>query len=472
MSYNFFVQKQIKCHKVLFIVAVAQMALSVYLILVMSDNISRFGYAGKVFRKMNSENLVYVTRTVNDNFENDFKEDELFEQFDALRTEYLQNGDNIVTATDKAWKDLGNPDANFEKINSDDISDMPYLKDTLYMETTPFITTNDPDESGSVVAVDSELSKLINYDVNQGKWLDNAQSTDKMIDVVVADNTRYKLNDILPIYDYELSFDDANDEIKYNIVDNGYKARIIGILDYGDASLDMTNTCTWLDSFNLYDMIGRYEENTLIALKEDMEECYKAYGVTEKKLDHTYVIAHLEDKIGEKQYDEIEDYLAKKRMAGVDMERIYSNTVDLERNEFSNSLIPTLAAGIFSIFSIIAISIFQMQYMNRKYQIYYYCGMEKGKEVVIQMLYSLFISTTAMILAFGIYISSGVIKYRSVIAAARKNGISENTISSWYSLSDYVHINFGAVIIIFVLTALIMLFSTMLCAFSVRYGKD
>ncbi|SFC88105.1 hypothetical protein [Ruminococcus albus] len=472
MSYNFFVQKQIKCHKVLFIVAVAQMALSIYLILVMFDNISGFGYAGKVFRKMNSENLMYITRTVNDNFENDFKEDELFEEFDALRTKYIQSGENFVTATDKAWTDLGDPDMHFGKIKSEDISDMPYLKDTWYMETTPFITTDDPDESGSVVAVDRELSKLIKYDVDQGKWLDKAQSTDKLIDVVVADNTRYKLNDIVPIYNYELSFDDANEKIKYNIIDKGYKARIIGILDYGDASLDMTNTCTWLDSLNLYDITGRYEENTFIALKEDMDKCYEAYGVTEKDLDHTYVIAYLDEKISEKQYNEIEDYLAKKRMAGVDMERIYSNTVDLERNEFSNSLIPTLAAGIFSIFSIIAISIFQMQYMNRKYQIYYYCGMEKGKEVVIQMLYSLFISTTAMILSFGIYIVSGIIKYCNATAAARKKGVPENMISAWYSLSDYIHISFGAVIIIFVLTALIMLFSTMLCAFSVRYGKD
>lgn len=472
MRYNFFVQKQIKCHKVLFVVAVAQMALSIYLILVMFDNINSFGYAGKIFRKMNSDNLMYITRTINDNFENEFKEDELFEQFDALRTKYIQNGENFVTATDKAWKDLGDPDLHFEKIKSDDISDMPYLKDTWYMETTPFITTNDPDESGSVVAVDSELSKLMNYNLSKGKWLDKAHSSDNLIDVVVADNTRYKLNDIVPIYDSEISFDDTNNEIKETIIDKGYKARVIGILEYGEASLPMTETCSWLDSLNLYNLIGRYEENTLIALKEDMGKCYEAYGITEGELDHTYLIANFEENIGEKRYNEIEDYLSKKRMAGIDMERIYSNTIDLERNEFSNSLIPTLAAGIFSVFSIIAISIFQMQYMNRKYQIYYYCGMEKGKEVVIQMLYSLFISITAMILAFGIYIGSGIVKYRRVLAAAREKDLPEDMISAWYSLSDYVHISFAAVIIIFVLTVLIMLLSTMLCAFSVRYGKD
>lgn len=472
MNYYYFVKKQIKSHKILFFVAVAQMALSIYLILVLFDNINSFNYASKLFKKFDSGNLLYVTRTVNDNFEKDFEEDTLFENIIDLRTEYMNNGMNFYDANEKAWEELGDPDRDYVKIKEDDIRDMPYLENVSYMEKTNFITTYDPGDSDTVVTIDKEMCDLLNYELKSGKWLNKAESTNKTIDVVVANNTKYKLNDTIPIYTYENFFDETKEEMQYNIVDKGYKAKVIGILNYGDASLEMTDTDTWLDAFNLYNMIGRYNENTLIALKEDMNECFKEYGVTDRELRHTYVLTSFPENLNDEQYNEINDYLSKKRMVGVSMKRIYSNTIDYERNNFSNSVMPTLAAAVFAVFSIISISIFQMQYMNKKYQIYYYCGMEKGKEVFIQMFYSVIIIAAAMLISFGIYIGSGFIRYCQAIYRAKESGTTKQVIHSWYSISDFIHINSWAIIIIFILSVIITLLSTILCTFTIKYGKD
>lgn len=148
--------------------------------------------------------------------------------------------------------------------------------------------------------------------------------------------------------------------------------------------------------------------------------------------------------------------------------RLYSNTMDKEKTNMSELIVPALAAVLFSVLSITAISVFQMQISVRKFRIYYYCGMEHGKDIIIHICYLISVIITSLIISVIAYFIIGLFEYTQRIETLTSIGFSFDEARTWTSISDYVKVTPGSVSALLIIAVIIATVSSSMCGVSFK----
>lgn len=464
MNYGFFVKNQIRHHRFLFIAGAVQIAAAFVLILMLFSELSGFFSASGMFAHLNSGSYLFITATSSRIADNNELSLIYNEQFAQLINKFMEEDPDIsiLQAADKAREQIGEDPSLDNNINESVIAETPYYDDICMIYVSDLLADD------LIRAMSPALANSLNVDMRSGKWLDNAASTSDTIDIVVFKNTMHSVGDIIPI-----KYTVYNNETQTSEwADTGYSARVIGICEYDQNCPEFGTTATSFDSMNLYDLTENYGmENICAALHTDLQPLLDKYGYSNaESRQYMGAIIKLKDDLSAEQISEAKQYLTQNRYSAESMTRFYGNTIDAERNSASNIAVPAVVAGCFSILSISAISVFQLQNSTKKFRIYYYCGMESGKEKYIHMLYILCMTLSGALISIAAYEGIGFYGYVHRINALCGSGYSLRQAQSWTSLKDYIYIAPLSVGFVFLLAIVINIVSTVIC--TAAKGKE
>ena len=315
-------------------------------------------------------------------------------------------------------------------------------------------------DSLTVRAMSRAFADDLNINMRYGSWFSPTDDNDNIIDVVILKNTEYSVGDT-----FSLTFFQYNEELdSLENIDTGFTARVIGICEYSQSSPLFGVTSSSFDSLTFQDFTLDYGEvNICVAIDEDIAALLKKYDLNQGiNASSSEAIIKLDS---DADVEQAKSYLSKLRYSSESMTRFYSNTLDKGLENLSSALVPTVVAVCFCILAITAISVFQLQTSANKFRIYFYCGMERGKNKYIHFIYLSIMTVCAVLLALAAYFAICFYECVQRIYSLCEAGYSYEQVQSWTSINDYIQLPVLSIVILVVLSALIFLASTVACIF-------
>ncbi len=466
MNLNFFTNCQIKHHIFSFLMAVVQVSVAFLLILTLFADYSSFFANTKMFKDLDTSRYLIVENSMERlqeaEKELDKWDERFYEMLDKNSKEHpeLNDSENYDMTYEQMKKEVAKLDINpylAEYINENELRETPYFSDICAIYETN-LSAAYKGEFAAVSGITEKFAQKLNMKMRSGNWLTSSDSKAKTIDAVVFKNTLFKVGDTIPLKNFDHGYNDT-----------AYEIRIIGICDYSCGIPTFGTNSTSFDTMNLSELTDNMGvENYILALTDDFTEIHKEIDLDFFPID-TGLILELQEDLTEQQIAEAENYLTQKRYSYASMPVIYGNTLDVERNNASTMLIPMIIASVFSILAITAVSVFQMENSRRKFKIYYYCGMKKGQERNIHILYLGKIMLSGIVLSGISYIIIGLAGYLKRISDLCESGYDFNLAKSWTSINEYIHISAVSVAMIVVLSVVISLVSTFICSLTTKY---
>ena len=458
MNYSFFVKNQIRHHRFLFLAGAVQIAAAFLLILMLFSEFAGFFSDSRMFSKLNSDNYLFITATNSRIMQNNEKKMIYDEQFSQVINDLVEKYPDMsaIEAADKTREQIGEDPTIDNNIDISVISQTPYYDDICMIYSSEFVV----DELIRVIS--PEFAENLTPDMRSGEWFSKTDTKDKSIDIVIFKNTNHSIGEIIPILYY--AYDNETQTGEW--ADTGYSARVIGICEYDQNCPEFSQSSSSFDSMTLYELTENYGmENICVAVDDDLGPLLDEFGCNEPKYkQYMGAIIKLNSDLTAEQLEEAKQFLTQKRYSADSMTKFYGNTIDIERNAASDLAIPAAVGCCFSILSISAISVFQHHNSKKKFMIYYYCGMESGKEKYIHMIYILYMTLCGILISIAAYIGIGLYGYVHRIYGLCESGYSIEQVQSWTSLKDYIYISPLSIGLLLILALIINIVSTLVCS--------
>ncbi len=460
MYYSFFVKNQIRHHRFLFLAGAVQIAAAFLLILMLFSEFAGFFSDSRMFAKLNSDNYLFVNATASRIFQN-FKKHEIYsERYSEIMSDLMEKNPDMsqIEAADKTREQIGEDPTSDNDIDISVVSQTPYYDDICMIYFSDFYT-----EVGVCIrGLSREFANNLTPDMRSGKWFSKTDTKDKNIDIVIFKNTNHSVGEIIPILYSGYNYEKQTGEW----IDTGYSARVIGICEYDQNCPQFSQSSSSFDSLTLYELTENYgEENICVAVNDDLGPLIEEYGCIEPEYqEYMGAIIKLNSDLTAEQLEEAKQFLTQKRYSADSMTIFYGNTIDIERNAASDLAVPAAVGCCFSILSISAISVFQHHNSKKKFMIYYYCGMEYGKEKYIHMIYILYMTLCGLLISIAAYVGIGLYGYIHRIYGLCECGYSIEQAQSWTSLKDYIYISPLSIGLLLILALIINIVSTLVCS--------
>lgn len=459
MNNNFFVDLQIKHHKGIFYLGVLLFTVTFVMLFALFAQLNAYFKTTKTFRNVNDSHILYTTSTFSRYKENRIKMDEWEENLSNLRNVYISNNPSLSfdEATEMAIEQIGDPPEN--NITNEDLKYVPEIESVWYCGATDIEY-----ESGMIYAISNDFADRLSYDMKKGKWLSESKSENNIIDVVVIKNSRYDIGDIIPLSIWQKVGDD---EIELKTID--LSARVIGICDYDYDLLSLNVGSNDFISLS-FNHLSFSSENLLLSNYEDIKPYLHMYNLYETPAS-TGLVVKLKDNLSSEKIESAYDHLTQRRISAISFEQIYRNTINEEKSNFGKRIILFVIAALYSIISIISLSVFQLYRNKKQYKIYYICGMPIRDYMKIHLLYELKSIILSLILSSFISLIMSTFEYVKKYASYIEYGYNESEISAWISFKDFIYITPITLIGILGLALIIVIISTLICSYVYNIEK-
>ena len=321
------------------------------------------------------------------------------------------------------------------------ISQTPNLEKVYTYSRSDFIT----DEVNNVIFISQDTAKTLNYRMQSGQWLSDANKATDHLNLVVNSTSAYNINDKVKLECY--CTDGTTKEVDAVIVGKTREKCFLspGMTVGGSFSFSSTDQ---LDS--IISQSTDFVDSPFMCISDEYSD--KLLEGVIKEQEQNFII-ELKKDMSEEEYKNTTAFFQDNGIFFLDFDDLYSNS----RNEFHMLLKQkTVLIGfsvLISFIGLISFIILIIYKETRIKKLYSIVGMNNTEYRMIYLVYTLIMITLSLLLFILFLVMLGLNDYNSFISSGAYNYYVNNGITFNVHYLDFVNIPFKYILSAFGITS-------------------
>lgn len=323
-----------------------------------------------------------------------------FENGKISESEYQDKLNMISSDKEKAISDAGLENVLY---SSPDISLLPYVKKRYTYYNSNAYIGDDMD----IGFVSEDMSQALDIKLSSGSWFTDtlAEDEDPTLKLITTDVCGYNTGDIVDVYIYSYNGTKEYTE-KY------CKGRIVGLIDYDKYKETVENAKFESNDYISFDDVFPIDSEMVLAVFDKDETDFSCEIVSD--------IVRLNEGLSDKERSEFHKTVAQNKYYALDMTKVYRNTYNRDRKNFSNDLVFIVLSFMIAAISLVSVCVLNISTSTRAFAVYRMCGLSTDKLMILNCIYTLIILLISLCIAIsGIFISA-VRRYHMVMSAVER----------------------------------------------------